>query len=569
MIKKWKIGSVTVALFKLGKGDELRAVVFGTGALTNDTSLLSSPWSEYEDCITELLISDTVTYVDASLFKNATALSSISMYNDIRSTVSGVLKTKAIKKQLYSDGQALYLLDSDKRSASLLLFAKSSSNYYKLPSAIRLNEIIYPLTSISENAFFASQTLSEIKLSSSVLQIGAYAFSECTALTSITLPKKLSSLGKSAFSGCSLLESIELFGKLECIPEYAFCNCNSLTELSLPDGICAIEANAFCGCSSLTHVELPSTLKAIADLAFCGCTDILEIKNDSTLKLTEGEVSNGEIAKYALNIYSSYDGSAASVTSEGYVFVKKDGIGLLVRYIGDESELKLPTAFPDQNSTDPSYQLAPSAFADCCDIISVELPDCVKAIGERAFEGCTSLESLNIGNGIQTLPCDALNGCSSLKSLTVGSGLKKLDAHALSGCTAIKEVTIDFSNPSLATDGSAIFEAGSSGGCTLIAFTDHLAEAYTVPDKIKFGYSTYRVTSIGSYAFSEARELSTVNISKNVSSISEDAFYKCPSLSEVVFPGNAKKWSYVNKNKHWIVPAAETQFPKISLDAQH
>lgn len=569
IVEKWKINSVSITLFKLGDGDELRAVVSGTGALTTDDSLLSSKWSEYEDRITELLISDAITYVDASLFKNATALSSISIYNDIRATVTGVLKAKAIKKRLYSDGQALYLLDLDDRSSSLLLFAKSSSNYYKLPLAIQLDEIVYPLTSISENAFFASQTLSEIKVSGSVSQICAYAFSECKALTSVLLPQKLSVMGKAAFFGCSLLENIHLPSTLECIPEYAFCNCNSLIAISFSEGVCTIGANAFQGCSSLTRVELPSTLKKIEDQAFCDCTGIFEIKNDSNINLKDGEPSNGEIAKYAINIYSSNIGKAATVTSDGYVFVKKDGIGLLVRYTGEESELKLPSAFPEPNSSDTSYQIAPNAFADCSGIISIELPDCVKVIGEKAFENCVSLERLNIGNGVQSLPCNALSGCASLKTLIIGSGLKKLDVYALSDCTSLKDISVDFSNARFSSDGSAIFESGASGGCTLIVFTDLSAETYTVPDKIKFGYSTYRVTSIGRYAFSEIRDLSTVNISKNVTSISEAAFYKCPSLSDVVFSANAKKWSYVNKHKNWVVPIVETQFPKISFNDQH
>ena len=67
-------------------------------------------------------------------------------------------------------------------------------------------------------------------------------------------------------------------------------------------------------------------------------------------------------------------------------------------------------------------------------------------------------------------------------------------------------------------------------------------EEYTgnvvIPESVDYNGNTYPVTSIGSYAFSYCRNLTSVTISNSVTSISDGAFYYCSSLTSVTIPSS-------------------------------
>ncbi|MCM8872253.1 MAG: leucine-rich repeat domain-containing protein [Paludibacteraceae bacterium] len=120
----------------------------------------------------------------------------------------------------------------------------------------------------------------------------------------------------------------------------------------------------------------------------------------------------------------------------------------------------------------------------------------IASIGECAFEGCTNLtevvihatlgKSGSIGGYIEQ---SAFNGCTSLKKVTFGNDceLQTIDGSAFYGCTALEEISIPIS-----------------------------------------------VTSIGTRAFSNCSNLTTVNFScPALTTINEAAFENCKSLMSI------------------------------------
>ena len=60
----------------------------------------------------------------------------------------------------------------------------------------------------------------------------------------------------------------------------------------------------------------------------------------------------------------------------------------------------------------------------------------------------------------------------------------------------------------------------------------------TIPETIIYNDTTYSVTSIGSYAFSECSSLTSVTIPNSVTSIEYCAFYRCSSLTSIIIPSS-------------------------------
>ena len=59
-----------------------------------------------------------------------------------------------------------------------------------------------------------------------------------------------------------------------------------------------------------------------------------------------------------------------------------------------------------------------------------------------------------------------------------------------------------------------------------------------IPEKINYEGTTYRVTEIGDYAFSDCRGLTSITIPNSVTNIGSSAFYGCWGLTEITIPNS-------------------------------
>lgn len=131
-----------------------------------------------------------------------------------------------------------------------------------------------PVTAVGANAFYygellGGRNLETIKLPNTVSTIGDNAFYGSHTLTIINIPKGVTSIGKSAFEGCYELTSIDLPPLITTIEDKTFCGC-PLSAIVLPEKLIKIGDGAFVN-AKIQTIEFPLGLQSIGNVAFAGC----------------------------------------------------------------------------------------------------------------------------------------------------------------------------------------------------------------------------------------------------------------------------------------------------------
>ena len=399
------------------------------------------------------------------------------------------------------------------------------------------------ITSIQNGTFSGCSGLSSIIIPNSVTTIEGSAFEGCTGLTSITIPESVTSIGSSAFRNCSGLTSITISSNISEFGDYVFTGCNlqkveinsniitakdyssnynlgiafggHVTDLVLGNKIIAIGDNAFYGFNELTSVTFPATLSSIGDGAFSGISRLNELK-----------VSVDNHVDFANNrvlglIYATFDEQDVSLV---------DGDGIVIH----------------------EYMI----------------PNGVITIGNKSFAKCTGLTDIIIPNSVTTIGDSAFVGCSNLKSVRMGSGIKNVGYLAFGGCKKIEEVhvddlaawcNIDFTTEAYSSDygvfltshasnpiaarvyGSGIYTGG--GGATLY-LQGKAVSNLKIPDG---------VTMIKPNVFAYSN-IQTVTIPSSITTIYENAFYKCTNLNGI-YINDISAWCNIDFITNFTYPA--------------
>lgn len=222
--------------------------------------------------------------------------------------------------------------------------------------------------------------------------------------------------------------------------------------------------------------------------------------------------------------------------------------GVVKGYSGASNEVIIPSFYKGYAVN----SLIETSFKNCVEIVSVEIPDSVKSIGQRAFSGCSNLESLTIpfvgakagvtSSDTYQYPFGYIFGTakyeggeatwqyyygsstssptsttyyipSSLKSVTVTGG--NILHGAFDDCSGLTSITI----------GNGVTSIGDSTFYNCSGLT-----SITIPDS---------VTRIGNSAFLGCSGLTSVTIPDSVTSIGDSAFYGCSGLTSVTIPDSA------------------------------
>ena len=151
---------------------------------------------------------------------------------------------------------------------------KGDNNYsgdVTIPETITVDNVVYNVTSIGEEAFIICTAITSITIPNSVTSIGGRAFSVCTGLTSITIPNSVTSIGDDAFHNCTGLTSITIPNSVTSIGSSTFLGCTGLTSITIPNSVTSIGDYAFSYCTGLTSITIPNSVTSIGSEAFSGC----------------------------------------------------------------------------------------------------------------------------------------------------------------------------------------------------------------------------------------------------------------------------------------------------------
>ena len=244
--------------------DSGKLVIGGTG-VTPDWS----PWFNYKEDITDVIIGDEITALGERNFINYPALKTVTMQGSLSKIGNSAFEGCEKLKNITVTG---------KTNAAGLKVIMLGECAFKDCTGLENVEFTGNFVTY-KNAFEGCISLQSIKVKeSTMIMLGEYTFLNCSALTEADLPgSRTKSVGEGAFFGCTSLKQFD-FSDVSRIAKSAFYNCSSLESIKIPDKASTIEECAFYGCSSLKSIEIPENITSIGDAAFWGCSGIKTLK---------------------------------------------------------------------------------------------------------------------------------------------------------------------------------------------------------------------------------------------------------------------------------------------------
>ena len=123
--------------------------------------------------------------------------------------VSGKIKSGDIITD--SKGVSYKVISPKKKTVAYKAPAERSGEWsISIPDSVKIEDITYKVTGISDNAFFGNTRLSEVIVGKNVTTIGKNAFSGCGRLWKVTMGKNVTTIGSNAFSGCKKLRRLHI-----------------------------------------------------------------------------------------------------------------------------------------------------------------------------------------------------------------------------------------------------------------------------------------------------------------------------------------------------------------------
>lgn len=314
------------------------------------------------------------------------------------------------------------------------------------------------------------------------------AFYFCPNLKSVSLPTSLKSIGNSAFARCEVLEGIVIPEGVTTIGDKAF-SANSLAAPPFSD-------------STMAFVKLPSTLKSIGEDAFECC-------NFNTINIPQSVTTIGSYAFEGCPNLTSIDIPQGVKKLERCTFF-------------DCKSLKSVTLHEGLQRFDYGV------FHSCENLKTINIPKSLTNIGEEAFKGCSSLAVINLSESVDTICKNAFYG-SGIKSLYIPKSVKSIGECITGSCNQLASIKVDPAN--------GVYD--SRNNCNgIIKTTEN--ELYV---GIQNTVIPNTVTSISGYAFRDCKQLKSILIPANISSIkqasnSESPFYGCDNLVSIKVDAN-------------------------------
>ncbi len=425
----------------------------------------------------DITLPATLTSLGTYAFSHCEAVKNVTFLGDGDVTLQGE-----------SHFSGMYSLKSITLPANLSMLSRSM--FYGNASMENVNLASTQVTNIYPYAFYQCKALTTMQLPSTVQTIGENAFCSCESLTSVTLPSSLTALGSDAFAYCKALQTVNNFEKtqLTSTPRAVFYQCESLTSITLPPTLKRLGDEAFRYCKSLTSIDLAS-LETAGEYVFSG-SGLISITIPSSMTTVPRD-------------FLSCCDSLRSVTLP-------EGITTLARGVFYEDDALKSVVLPSTLTTIGTY-----AFANCRTLSSITIPANVTVIDEYAFQYCEQLETVDMKpQTMTTIGRNAFDACKKLKTFRVPEGITSLGQSVFWGCESMQSLTLP---STLTTIGARL--------CY------HCSSLPTID--IPSG-----VTSIGDDAFNGCKLLDNIILPAALNALGSYAFANCDGAESVTFLGN-------------------------------
>jgi len=175
----------------------------------------------------------------------------------------------------------------------------------------------------------------------------------------------------------------------------------------------------------------------------------------------------------------------------------------------------------DGNTELTSATTKPSGY-DYSAMTEAIIGNCVTSIGDYAFSSCSTMASVTIPDSVTEIGYGAFRVCSSLTSIDIPSGVISIGTDAFGGCSGLTSMSVDANN--------TVYDSRNNCNAIIETATNTLlygCQNTVIPNS---------VTSIAQNAFYYCTSLTSIDIPNSVTSIGERAFQGCSSLTSVTIP---------------------------------
>ena len=180
---------------------------------------------------------------------------------------------------------------------------------------------------------------------------------------------------------------------------------------------------------------------------------------------------------------------------------------------------------------------------------NITILESVTSIGSYAFRECGSLTSIELPAGLTSIEFSAFSGCSNLTSIELPAGLTSIWFGAFSGCSSLKEIMVDSNNPAYMSQDGILYDknkkeliccpGGKTGNITILeGMTSIGQDAFSGCSSLTSIELPAGLTSIRYWAFSGCSSLTSIELPASLTSIDDDVFSGCNSLKEIMVDSN-------------------------------
>jgi len=165
------------------------------------------------------------------------------------------------------------------------------------------------------------------------------------------------------------------------------------------------------------------------------------------------------------------------------------------------------------------------AFYLCGRLTEAHLPGTLKTIGKYTYRGCTSLATVTIGEGVETIEGLAFYLCPALTDITIPKSVTSIGGSPFTGCTSLTSIHVATGNSYYQSIDGILYNKAMT---TVLNCPAGKTGTYDIPNG---------VTEVVAFAFYHSR-LSGITLPNTLTIMGQDAFAYCAELTVMTIPGS-------------------------------
>ena len=287
-----------------------------------------------------------------------------------------------------------------------------------------------------------------------VKRLGTQLLAGSETLTSVVVPDSVTILDVGALSYDDNLSEITLSSNLINIGWNAISSNDALTELTIPASVCIIDSYAVSGCYALEKIVFEGACPLIGPEAFAMLSDdvVIYVPDDQIEEYKKVFEENNK----DLNIQPSGK-PAVLYSAEDYLDTENltfdAETGSITGYNGMNTRLTIPESIDGVPVENISY----NAFENARDYVHsdietnqkegdwvpmrcVILPETLKSIEDSAFTNCHNLETVICYAPLETTNKGLFSECQGLKKVVFVNGVLHMDNYLFNFCKNLETV---------------------------------------------------------------------------------------------------------------------------------